>query len=685
MSGGASYPDGNNEGASWIRVKSAYFNLVIILTLTIAIASFVRVRGQGLTNVSVWIFAVPFLLTLARTSLGLVATVFLLTVTPALHQQLNAIAGTRLHAWAYPGVDACFGFVFAWACKGESTAARSLLARFPAGTLLLIHAWIALSALIAIARNLWQSASEFSLRGLVYNVWLTRGISWHDDYYPLQDLYFYSMALVLMFGAWNVMARGGERLMKPLVLAVLSGAVLNVVFAAWQKATRRGWIDGDFSLSVNAFWPDLHSFGAFMAVALLLGYGLIRTRPISVSSKMAVILAMLVAAVGLYLSASRSTLLIVCVGLVIWGVWLAFNARGWRRAIPLVAVVAPIAAIYWMLDRGYRGYEYGSLTSLIAGFSPDKFNVALSYRPEIWRAAIDMYLAFPFFGLGQGSFYRLSSIPGFSGSEVLLSFGGSGAHNYFLQTFVELGPVSLVFALLIAIPVFRLGKQNLKLISFYALLGIAVGNVYAHSLLVRETLMLCAVFLGAYFWESQTVGAGQWRALAPRSTRLALWGAVAFALLGFAEVAQSFGRAPFSYGERCFEQRQVDQDGWTSGLLQQSIPVSAARIEFGLSADRPDLQRRPLTVELSVSKEGGATLWSQTLDLSEPLEGTRQFAIELPESSNDARFLVIKASHCLVPLNLGLTYDPRRLGVRVRELHFFTNAGEEIKGSRPGA
>ena len=52
---------------------------------------------------------------------------------------------------------------------------------------LLFHAWMVLSAVVAVGRNLWQSASEFSLRGLAYNVWLARGISWHDDYYPLQD------------------------------------------------------------------------------------------------------------------------------------------------------------------------------------------------------------------------------------------------------------------------------------------------------------------------------------------------------------------------------------------------------------------------------------------------------------------------------------------------------------------
>ena len=51
----------------------------------------------------------------------------------------------------------------------------------------------------------------------------------------------------------------------------------------------------------------------------------------------------------------------------------------------------------------------------------------------------------------------------------------------------------------------------------------------------------------------------------------------------------------------------------------------------------------------------------------------------MPESADGKRFLELKPSHCYVPLNLGVTYDPRRLGVRVNELHFRTAAGVETR------
>ncbi len=63
--------------------------------------------------------------------------------------------------------------------------------------------------------------------------------------------------------------------------------------------------------SANAFWPDLHSFGVFMASALFLGYGFLVNRSATPGLKTAVGLATLAAAVGLYLSGSRSTLFFV--------------------------------------------------------------------------------------------------------------------------------------------------------------------------------------------------------------------------------------------------------------------------------------------------------------------------------------------------------------------------------------
>ena len=55
------------------------------------------------------------------------------------------------------------------------------------------------------------------------------------------------------------------------------------------------------------------------------------------------------------------------------------------------------------------------------------------------------------------------------------------------------------------------------------------------------------------------------------------------------------------------------------------------------------------------------------------------FQLPMPESPDGKRFLEVKPSPCYIPLNLGITYDPRRLGVRVKELRFRTADGGDVR------
>jgi hypothetical protein len=136
---------------------------MMALVLAIAVASFIRDRGQLPHNISSWLFLIPFAVTLWRVQAGFLAAIFLLTVSPSLHEQLNVLTGVKLHAWAYPAVDCCLGFLAGWTLRGGLAAADDVLGKFPAGPLLLFHVWMVPSASIAVGRNIWQSASELSL------------------------------------------------------------------------------------------------------------------------------------------------------------------------------------------------------------------------------------------------------------------------------------------------------------------------------------------------------------------------------------------------------------------------------------------------------------------------------------------------------------------------------------------
>ena len=665
------------------RAKWFYLCLLVALTLAIVFASFVRERAQLLIDISFWLFTAPFLVSLVSTRVGFLLSVLMLTVSPALHHQLNAVVGTSLNSWAYAGVDSIIGFSTAWILKGGLKDVRPLLERFPAGALLALHLWVAVSSVIAVCRNLWQSASELTLRGLAYNVWVTRGLSFHDDYFPLQDLFFFSVAVIVLFCVWAAMCRFGERLLRAVAAVVLLGAVLNAFFAVWQKFSDKGWYAGARS-DINAMWADIHSFGGLMAMAIAIGFGLLFADRLSTRLSALVIAAMSAAFVGLYLSGSRSTLLIVVLLLGLAAIWAAmFWLRGWRRVIPAAILLTLAVAVRLIFSRGYRGVTFETFSTALDTQGFEALNAAVSHRPEIWRSALEMYSSFPIFGLGQGTFHRLSSIAPFSGSEVLVSMEGAGAHNYFLQSLVELGLVGLVLAALIAIPSLRLRRRNFSLVAFYALVGVAIGNVYGQSLLVREMLMLAAVFAGAYIWEAQARAAERWRPPESSTLRYSGFALAGIALAALVEVALSFNRMPFTYGQQCFEAHGLEQDGWTRGTLRVAVPAAAgaARVTFAPGAE--DIARRSLDVELALVDGQGRLVQNEAARFERGDLGPRTLNLKLDPSPDAKRFLEVRPSHCFVPLNLGLAlnqkHDTRRLGLVVRELSFMTPEGSVVR------
>jgi O-antigen ligase len=653
------------------QIRASYAYALLSLTLVVSLLSFVRDRGELLLNISLWLFLCTFLATIASERLGLIATIAIVALSPSLHHQANALAGTSFHAWAFPGVDSAVGFIGGFTFKRGFKGLNPVLERFPAGPMLMLHAWISVSSIAAISRNLWQSASYTSLRGIAYNAWLVRGISWHDDFYPLQDLFFYSVAFLLLFCVWETVIRRGRRLVDEMAATLLAATSGNALFAAWQKLTGRGWAAGDLSVEVNAFWPDLHSFGSLMAVAFVLSGGILLTRNASRPSKILVLIGMLASASGLLLSGSRSTLLILCAGLVVLAAWSAFRTRGWRRASIFLAALLSVAALHVLLLHGYRGVNYVTLISAIEAFDLQSMNSALSHRPEIWAAAVRMYLASPVFGLGQGSFYRLSAIPEFSKTQALTELGGSGVHNYFLQSVVELGPVGFLLALFIILPFCRLGTRNAGIVSSYALVGIAVGNLYAHSLLVREMLMLGAMFAGSYLSEAEALKPHSAIVPRPMSTRRMELAVVALVTFALADYASSFTRFPFTYGERCFTERGITEDGWTGGYARVQLPHQVALLTMMVLADRPDLSRSALNLDVVVVEGRKTVLHSENYRFATGQPTSRSIDVPVPTSLVDWRYLELRTSRCYVPLNLGITYDPRPLGVRVTEFHSY--------------
>ena len=226
-------------------------------------------------------------------------------------------------------------------------------------------------------------------------------------------------------------------------------------------------------------------------------------------------------------------------------------------------------------------------------------------------------------------------MPEFSSTELLISMGGDGVHNEFLRILVELGPVGLGLLLFIAIPFVRLGRQNFQWVSFYALVGHrGWQRVHKRAASARTSVAVVRFSLAAISGRRRQARSAAWRPPAQTTTRYAALALGALALAALIEVALSFGRYPFTYGQRCLKVHPIEKDGWTQGVLRVPVPPAAASAELAIVADRPDLARRPLDLDLSVLSGGGSSLATQRHTFMQRDAGARTFQLQMPESSD---------------------------------------------------
>jgi hypothetical protein len=157
--------------------------------------------------------------------------------------------------------------------------------------------------------------------------------------------------------------------------------------------------------------------------------------------------------------------------LVVAALWASLTLRGWWRAVPIAATLVLLAALEWLFTRGYRGVTLlrwrvrsapGLQVAQCCSLAP----------PEIWAAALEMYSHFPLFGLGQGAFASVR----FRSSPIARRWTPSkeAAPTITSCSLLSNGTVGLGIGARCD-SVFRVGRQNFRLISFYALAGVATG------------------------------------------------------------------------------------------------------------------------------------------------------------------------------------------------------------------
>lgn len=623
--------------------------------------------------------------------------VFALPLLPTFARQFQIYSGYgRILDVSGAGLDlitgVLLGLIFNSLWHRKTLRGRVTLP-WPAGLVFLI---LTVSVAVAITRNLHQSASPFVPQALLYNLLHLGTLGWHDDYRPLLDWVAYAMAfllLALFAPALKSTPNRNNLIFMPLIAGLVIAAWVGLrqsTVGVGLSVSQITFRPDQFGYLALGFQPDLHAFGAHMLLGVVGLFGYLYDKK-SLWLRVLVVLGVVpLCGLVLFLSKSKSSVVVAVFFLIALAALWLFRRAAYFKPLVLWGCLLGISLI---LSLAIFTDSWLSLLSmvLVKLNLPDlgTLNLKLSYRPEVYLAAIRLFSLFPFAGLGQGEFYHQSANHDLTGS-LFLSYeqNGENAHNYFLQVLVENGVLGLVaFALLLAYPVICAPNKRALIPGIIALGAVFGGNLFSHSMLVRENLLLAACFLALIYATvaHRPVPATHGNPLPLPPTQFAMrafnkvstWVALPKVLMAFAlltlflitkETYQSFTSSPFNIDLQCHEARQPPRDGWTAGRYVWEVPVGAQGLALNLASTQPDVVKRPLPASLAVWHNQQLLL---KRDFLLTKTGLQRLEIDLPEgmlATPDDYQIELRVQRCFVPRNFGMGGDGRRLGVRVESV-----------------
>lgn len=651
--------------------------------------------GQSSHYINQYLCLMAFLLAFSPRVWGLAAIIFLLPLSAGLGTQLNAYLGTQFLILPNAGLDLVAGFFLGSALieiskvssffgKNRAGDPRTLIKDLVPWPIALVIVMITISTAIAISRNVYQSAAATSFKGLLFNLVHFRPIGWHDDYMPISDWIAYALAvamIILVIGQLRDQENKNQIIFRP----IMAGLIIAALMGISQAITGLGLPENLLSFrkdqlgyAVIGFQPDLHAFAGHMLLGAVGLWGYFYSG-ISKLEKKVVLLTATLCWFGLVLSKSRALLLLGLAALFVWLIWYLWQKKR-RFVLPAITLASVLIGLFLVLIYSYSNHLSGIpvlswLGELANEFksrdltSWSLFSGIFGSRFEIWEAAIRMWWEFPLMGIGQGNFYRLSDIASFSKSHFLILNHGENAHNYFLQTLSEVGLVGAAVFLVLIISPF-IAHKNLKssLSVVIAISSLFLGNIFSHSFLVRENLILGAVFFGLWY----SICFGLQNKIATIKVRKFLECLMYFifaVILVFSvrESFKSFGKFPFLKGYYCHIDRGLSADGWISGLylfdLQKFNNSNEVYIDF--------LRAKNIKSSVSVTLELlTADLQSITISSKEYDEGSGVLRMVIPSlilADRGGLRARLTISDCFTPRNEGLNGDGRRLGVFIRQ------------------
>jgi O-antigen ligase len=654
--------------------------------LTTSLDSFYRVSLPTLCLVS------GFFTTLISLRLGIISCLFALPLLPDLTWQIQQHLGYgRIFASHAAGLDLIVGMLLGAVLNRIRTGnLRDLTDQFSwvAGAVMIM---ITVSTTLAISRNLHQTSSPFYLSALTQSLMNLRVIGWHDDYRPLMDWISYASACTLFTILVPTLRRMPDRnevVIMPLIAGLTIAAIVGVRQSIYGFGLSPGQLNfrlDQFGFMALGFQPDIHAFGGQMLIGAIGLFGYIAYKKSFFWRLVLLAIVVPLCWFALFLSKSKSSLgLAVCITTALAIFWLC---RSSTRIRPIVVVLLVITAGVIFSAIIFPESWLVLLTKLMPNFGITDFatlNIKLSYRPEVYWAALKMFSLYPILGLGQGEFYHQAANHALTNSYFLsLEQNGENAHNYFLQVLVENGLVGFwVFVFLVVYPFWKTINKTALAPAWVALAALFAGNVFSHSMLVRENMLIAASLVALmYAWIRSegnstndittpkliSISKGRFKLLAKA------WGVSFLVAAGFIvtilavrEIYTAYSTGPFLVDIQCHKPRPLERDGWTSGHYQiNDVPPGARGLTLNLATTQPNIAKYPLPGHFSLFfDEKHVVTQSFVLNHNGPQELSFDFPDNIRTTPDDYR-IDLKVDRCFVPKNFGMSLDSRRLGVKI--------------------
>ncbi|MGH9142491.1 MAG: O-antigen ligase family protein [Vicinamibacterales bacterium] len=454
----------------------------------------------------------------------------------------------------------------------------------------------------------------------------------------------------------------------PAVLTASAAVAAASGVLVWRGAASAYALEryGRLGYRISAHVSDVNAAGSYFAMLMCLALGMaMRDRGYRRAAWCAMAAA---SGIGLWLSESRSAMAAAAIVLAIAATWVVTGRFPIRmRAVTLAAVLiaalgaGAVRARLLENDPTYRG----------SGF-----------REQFYATSLRMIAARPLFGIGEGQYYRSSSL--FLSPQLAWTYGAENAHNSFLQIGSELGIVGFgLFMLWTGAALARAARSLGRVQGDGRLLGCASGvMVFLGTCLTGHPFLVGEVAYAFWILFGLTAGLAGSALLnnaeparVPTRARPRAWqipAAAAAAILVAVPVSAVRGRVvpPESQAVDGFYRWETLADGtrfrWTGGYASVFVPADVNRVEIPVRLPTDGRSIRPMGVEVMIAGvDRGRTLVDSRWAI---------LSLPLPDTLPPIRFkrIDLKVDRVWQPaLYIAGSADMRVVGVQVGEPRLF--------------